>query len=72
MAGVQPSPKTRAAVVVLRASVEVGVRESFRVHILALPDIARGEVVELTVADTEDAVREVSKCLAAFTRSEGQ
>lgn len=70
MTGVQPSPKTRAAILVLRASVEVGVAESFRVHILAMMDVARGEVAELTVADPGDAVREVSKCLTAFTRDE--
>jgi hypothetical protein len=70
MARVKPSSKTRGAVLVLRASLEVGVAESFRVHILAMLDVARGEVVELTVADPDAAVREVSRCLAAFTRTE--
>jgi hypothetical protein len=70
MPGVQPSPKTRAAILVLRASVEAGVADSFRVHILAMLDVARGEVAELTVADPEDAVKEVSRCLAAFTYHE--
>lgn len=69
MTGVEPSPKTRAAILVLRASVEEGVAETFRVHILTMLDVAQGEVAELTVADPEDAVREVSKWLAAFTHN---
>jgi hypothetical protein len=65
---VTPPAKTRAAIIVLRASCEDGTLETFRVHVLVMPDVERGTVAEHTVTDADDAARLVAESVAAFRR----